>query len=62
MSWFTWLRDSVKNAVLGGFNDAIDELQRKPVAVFPDAGEGFRERLMLPAPETAGERRVRAKA
>ena len=58
---FNWIRQSIKNAILGGFADAIDEIKREPVPMFADAGEGYRNRLSLPAPEEEKRKAVRVK-
>ena len=58
---FNWIRQSIKNAILGGFADAIDELKREPMPLFADAGDSYRDRLALPAPEEEKRKAVRVK-
>ena len=48
MGIFSWIRASVKAAVISGFNDAVAELTGASGPAVPEVTE---VRLLLPAPE-----------
>lgn len=48
---FSWIRAKVKNAILAGFNDAIEHLERTAGEVPDDPARLLAERTALPEPQ-----------